>query len=385
MSPKAVIPWEVLVLGLGGVLALWLWFLWPVLGFGAHPSRIPVTDQTTDTAGTEFNASFFGTLQSNMENDIEDHRHTGGAEGRVLLSTAIVSMHLNQISGTLTSNRISPVLNIASDTIGSLTSARFFDLMTFFNISGTLPSFRIDPTLDLGLHTAGTLDSSRLAGSVVNALGSGTDGSFATGQIRLNCATWVQCPRTGQTIAVHLNSLRTQTILLTGAGGAPTTNQGGTGPTKLYQALSSTDFFGLGLESATQQSVFWNVVLPNSYQASTAVSYRVLWYPTGGAADQTVQFGVRARAYNDGQGVNDSGGGFLGGAAVVSVTDTFIGINSFHRTNLASLPLTIAGSPTGGSFVTFLLTRDTPADNLQSHAYVLGVEVLYPLSSFSDR
>ena len=408
-SPRPTRHWATLVLGLAVTVLFWLLFLWPMLdlGYGVHPSRVGVTDQTTDTSGTEFNKSFFDSLQSNMENDIEDHRHTGGVEGRVLNSNAMVSLHLDRIPGTLDSTRILPTPLTFSHIGGTLQSGRLDpNPLTFEHIGGLLLSARLDPglnisfhtvgqlqssritpTLDVGLHTVGTLDSSRVAGSVVNGLGSQND-AFASGAIRLSCPTWVQCPRTGQTFNVHLNSLRTQTILLTGAGGAPTTNQGSTAVTKLYQSLSSTDFFGVGLASIAMTSAFWNVVLPNSYQANSVVSFRVLWYPTGGVAGEAVQFDLRGKAFSDGAGINDTGTGLLGGARLISVRDSFIGLNSIHRTDLASQGLTILGDARGGSYTTFMLTRQTSGvggTDLRSHAYVLGVELLYALDSFSDR
>lgn len=378
--------WSTLALALAGVLTLWAVAFWPVMGYGAHPTRVPVTDQTTDVPGTDLNASLFGSLQSNVESDIENHGHTGGADGKVLLSTALVSLNLNQIGGTLDSSRISPPLQIGRDLAGALTSGQISPALTFPMIGGTLDSSQFRLPMNLNSTVAGNLESSRLTGSVVNSLGSSGPGAGnLTGNVRLECRDFIRCDETSSTVRIRLTSIRTQTMLLTAAGGSASTQSGSTAPTKLNQTLTSTDFWGIGLASVRDTSAFWNVVLPNAYTTNGLLSYRVIWYTTGGAANESVTFGLRARAYPDGSGINDGGGTILGGAVEQFVWDTYLGLNSIHRTQLASIPTTIVGTPQGGSYATFYLRRRADAGSLRSEAWVLGVEVLYPVNAFGDQ
>ena len=162
----------------------WLWLIGLVVVMGAHPGRVTVTDQTTDTAGTDLNASLFSGLQSNMENDIEDHRHTGGAEGRTLASTAL-SAPINigiDTTGTITSLRISPVLNRGTDFTGTLTSNEISPALTFSMLGGTLSSSQL-ASLNLN-QIGGTLSSTRVSPNPQNL--SAFSGTLESGRVSPN-------------------------------------------------------------------------------------------------------------------------------------------------------------------------------------------------------
>lgn len=171
-------------------------------------------------------------------------------------------------------------------------------------------------------------------------------------------------------------SATTRTIILSGAGGAPTTTIPCGGPTKVEAGTNDIDYFALEFDTTTEERAFWNVQMPDNYDGST-ITARFIWTNASGLATETVVWGIKARSFADDEAIDQAYG------TEITTTDTFLAQGDVHISS-ASSAVTIGGTPAGGEFVVFNVGRKTASDNLTGDARLLAVQIEYTTNAYSD-
>ena len=180
------------------------------------------------------------------------------------------------------------------------------------------------------------------------------------------------------TRAVTPNSLAAakRTIVLSAAGGAPTTTIGCGGPTKVEAGTNDIDYYVLEFDTTTEERAFWVVVMPDNYDGSTVIA-RFIWTNAAGLTTETVTWGIKARAYADSDAIDQAYG------TEVTVADTWLAQGDIHISSDTSA-ITIGGSPAGGRPVVFNVGRKTASDNMTGDARLIAVHIEYGINAYSD-
>jgi hypothetical protein len=169
-----------------------------------------------------------------------------------------------------------------------------------------------------------------------------------------------------------------RTLILTAAGGSPTTTSGCASPAKVEAGTNDVDYYVLDFDATAQEYAFWNVVMPDSYDGGT-VTAEFYWTSAAGSAGGTVVWGIAARGYTNDEAIDAAYG------TPQEVSDDWIADGDIHI-SAATSAITLAGTPAGGEFVAFRVFRD-PADandDLTGDARLLAVKIEYGISSYSD-
>ena len=180
---------------------------------------------------------------------------------------------------------------------------------------------------------------------------------------------------TGGQIFVN-NANPKRTLILSAAGGSPTTTIGCGGPTKVEAGTNDVDYYALEFDTTTEERAFWGVQMPDNYDGGT-ITARFVWTNAGGASTETVVWGIRARCFGDDDAIDQAYG------TEVTVTDTFLAQGDVHI-SADSSAVTIAGTPAGGKFVVFNVGRKVASDNLTGDARLLAVHIEYGINAYSD-
>lgn len=179
----------------------------------------------------------------------------------------------------------------------------------------------------------------------------------------------------GNILANNANSRRT--MVLSAAGGAPTTTAGCGALEKVEYGTNDIDTWDLPFDDTTEEHAFWNVAMPSNWDGGTitAVFY---WTNAGGGAAETVVWGLKGRAYADSDALDQAYG------SEVTVSDTWLAQNDVHISS-ATGAVTIGGSPAGGQYVILCVSRKTGSDTMVGDARLLSVKISFGISSYSDN
>lgn len=180
---------------------------------------------------------------------------------------------------------------------------------------------------------------------------------------------------TGANIRVNSANAK-RTLILTAAGGAPTTTAGCSAVTQVESATNDVNYFVLDFDTTTSENAFWTVQMPDNYDGSTLTA-RFIWTNADGLTTETVRWGIKARAYTDDDAIDQAWG------TEVTVDDTWLAQNDVHI-SAASGAITPSGSPAGGQLMAFNVARKTASDNLTGDARLIAVHIEYGINAYSD-
>lgn len=166
-------------------------------------------------------------------------------------------------------------------------------------------------------------------------------------------------------------------IMLTAAGGAPTTTIGCGGPTKNEAATNDIDYYTLDFDATTEERAFWGLVMPDNYDGGT-VTATFYWTTASGLSTETVDWGIKALALSNDDAIDTAYG------SEITTTDTFIAQGDLH-VSAESSAITIGNSPAAGDYVVFNVGRKTATDDLTGDAALMAVKIKYGIASFSDE
>lgn len=152
----------------------------------------------------------------------------------------------------------------------------------------------------------------------------------------------------------------------------PTTNSGCSDPTKIEAATNHVDYWVLNFDSATAESAFFTLRMPDNWNAST-VTFQFIWTNAAGGAAETVDWGIKGRAYADSDAIDQAYG------AEVVTTDTWLAQNDIHLSPESSA-VTLGGTPAASQWAQFKITRKTSTDNLTGDARLIGLRLKYGIT-----
>lgn len=175
---------------------------------------------------------------------------------------------------------------------------------------------------------------------------------------------------------VLANRTATRTMVLTAAGGFPSTTAGCASNAKSETTTNDVNYYSLDFDQSTEENAEWTVVMPDSYSGGTITA---IFYWTAASGSGDVIWGIKGRAYAEGDALDQAFG------TAVTVTDTLTTANDVHISS-ASSAVTLGGSPAGGQLVALKIYRDADAggDTLSADAKLLMVKVEYPINSYTD-
>ena len=169
---------------------------------------------------------------------------------------------------------------------------------------------------------------------------------------------------------VNASALTGGTIILSAAGGWPSTTSGATGPTKAESATNKLNQQTLDFATATKSYVEWTIVMPPSYGGGT-ITAQFLWLATGTSTNSVV-WGCQARAFGNNVTFDQAFG------TAQEVTSAHGSTASQVIITSASSAITIAGSPAAGQLVQIRVYRlGSGSDTLAATANLLAVQLNY--------
>jgi hypothetical protein len=136
---------------------------------------------------------------------------------------------------------------------------------------------------------------------------------------------------------------------------------------------------GYGFDSAVEETMWFEALLPKSYNGGT-IACRPFWGAAAGTAGQGVAWGFSARLYGDGEDWDQAPG------SEVVVTDTLTNLNK-EQIGAASGALTPAGTLSGApKRLRLKVARKVAnaADTLAADAILEGVLILFTISAKDD-
>lgn len=161
-------------------------------------------------------------------------------------------------------------------------------------------------------------------------------------------------------------------LMLSAAGGFPSTTSGCTDPTKTEYGTNDVDLYLAAFDQSADEYMQWSVWMPDSWNGGT-VTFKAVWTAASGSGD--VIWGLQGRAYANDDAIDAAWG------TAQTVTDTLTATGDMCYTSTSSA-ITLAGSPAGGQLVQFRVYRDADAggDTLSADALLIAVKVYYTTS-----
>jgi hypothetical protein len=199
----------------------------------------------------------------------------------------------------------------------------------------------------------------------------GTDGSTLQLQ-KLNMTVNTMGGAQGPTGPTGAKGDTISSIVLTAAGGWPSTTNGCDVPLKKEYATNDVDMFNMAFDQTSDEFAQWTLAMPSEWDGGTVTAI-LYWTAIAGAGN--VIWGVQGRSFGDSDAIDQAFG------TAQTVTDTLITADDVHITS-ATAAITLAGTPAGGELVQFRVYRDADAggDTLTADANLLAVKLVYNVS-----
>ena len=158
-------------------------------------------------------------------------------------------------------------------------------------------------------------------------------------------------------------------IVLTAAGGWPSTTNGAAGPTLVEYTTNDVDLYHLDFDQTTTEYTQWTLVMPSDYNGGTitAVFY---WTVTGGGAAETVRWALQGRSYGNDEAIDQAWG------TAQTVDDTWIADNDVHIT-AATAAITLAGTPAASELAQIRAYCDAANSDLGGDARLIAVRITF--------
>lgn len=168
---------------------------------------------------------------------------------------------------------------------------------------------------------------------------------------------------------VQLGNLPKQTgeIMLSAAGGWPSTTGGCADNAKNEYGTNDIDLYSLDFDPDTDEYAQWSVWMPDDWDGGT-VTAKFAWSAATGSGD--VIWGLQGRSYANDDVIDAAWG------TAQTVTDTLTATGDMCYSGVTSA-ITLAGTPAAGEFVQFRVYRDADngSDTMTGDAEVLAIEI----------
>jgi hypothetical protein len=142
-------------------------------------------------------------------------------------------------------------------------------------------------------------------------------------------------------------------------------------PTITQTTTNAVNFYYIGFpDGATTTFANWAMPMPSDYNGGTITA--VFYWVAGTASTNSVRWGLAARAYADGNLIDQAFG------TQQQVTDANQANDSVNI-SAATPAITIGGTPAAGNFVQFRANRNPAdaADTLPAVAELLAIRITY--------
>ncbi len=158
-------------------------------------------------------------------------------------------------------------------------------------------------------------------------------------------------------------------IMLTAAGGWPSTTGGCAANAKVEYGTNDVDLYTLDFDPDSDEYAQWTVWMPDDWDGGT-VTAKFAWTAASGSGDAV--WGIQGRAYADDDAIDAAWG------TAQTVADTLTAAGDVCLSG-ATPACTLAGSPAAGQLVQFRVYRDADAggDTLAADARLLAVKLTY--------
>lgn len=161
-------------------------------------------------------------------------------------------------------------------------------------------------------------------------------------------------------------------IILTAAGGWPSTTNGCADPVKIELATNKINLYVMDFDKDADEHAEWTVVMPSDWDGGTvtAVFY---WTCTGGGGSETVEWNLQGRSFANDEALDQAWG------TEQPIVDTWIADNDLHVSG-ATPAITLAGTPAASELVQFRAYRDVSGDDLGADARLIAVRITFTRS-----
>ncbi len=176
---------------------------------------------------------------------------------------------------------------------------------------------------------------------------------------------------------IQVNSADPDMIIeLPAASWSPTTTAGCAAIATIEAGTNDIDYKVLDFDTSTDENAFVNFQMPTNYNGGV-IQFRYVWTNASGTSSQIVAFELSGIALADNGAIDQAVG------TAVEVQDTFLAQGDIHISAFSS-DVTLAGSPAGGQWVHLEILRDISVDNLTGDARLMGVQIKYKTSQYSQ-
>jgi hypothetical protein len=285
------------------------------------------------------------------------------------------------LTGSLSISGTGSVFDVAGDVLEFSG-----DQMEFTGSFITTGSLRVigDTTITGSLRVSGSI-----TGSLLGTASFSTSSSFANTASFATSASWStsQFPYTGSAIvsgslivtgsvnitgSLLLNGspVVTGQIILTAGGGWPSVTSGSNIPVITETTTNRVNFYYIGFPDTIQTFANWSMPMPSDYNGGTITA--VFYWVAGNASTNSVRWGLQARAFADGNLIDQAFG------TAQEVTDANQANDSVNI-SAATPAITIGGTPAASNFVQFRAYRNPgdAADTLAATAELLSIRITY--------
>jgi hypothetical protein len=159
-------------------------------------------------------------------------------------------------------------------------------------------------------------------------------------------------------------------IVLSAAGGWPSITSGSGSPVQAETSTNRVNYYYSAFIDGSTTHLNWAIAMPSDYNGGTVTA--VFYWTTPSGLTDSVVWGMSGRAFNNSEVLDAAFG------TVQTVTDANNGVEGVNI-SAATSAITLAGTPTAGSYVQFKAERQGGAggDTLAADAELLQVRITY--------
>lgn len=258
------------------------------------------------------------------------------------------------------------ILESLLDAKGDLISASADNTPAKLTVGANDTILMADSGQTTGLKWAAAATTTEIA-DIATSESAGTSDTYARGD-HVHAA-----PHSG----ISTTGLKASLMLMAAAGKATTAVTGCAAPAVIDSGSENVEYWAAAFDQTTQEHIFWNIIMPENWDASTLTA-KFYWTALAGGASESVRWGIAMMAAGEGDPLNTAFG------TAVEVQDDWTVDGDVHISDETSA-ITPSGTGAAGDYMTIRVYRDTgdSGDDLTDDAYLIGVRLEYGITALS--